>query len=73
MSYSHQTSAWHERAPPASSVLVWNGMVTRIRPIGAERREGDMPTAAAIESEDEAPRRPGAPGASRGVRGVRVP
>ena len=72
MSYSHQTSAWHERAPPASSVLVWNGMVTRIRTVGAERQEGDTPTPVATESEDEAPRCPGAP-ASRGTGDVRVP
>ena len=68
MSHSHQTSARHERAPPSSSVLVWNGMVTRIRPIGAKRQEGDTPTPAATESEDEAPRRPGAAGCVAGRR-----
>ena len=74
MSHSHhQTSARHERAPPSSSVLVWNGMVTRIRPIGAERQDRHTPTPAATESEDEAPRRPGVPDASRGAGGVRVP
>ena len=73
MSNVPETRSMHERAPPSSAVLVWNGMVTRIRPIGAEHQEGDTPTPSATESEDKAPRRPGSPGASRAGGGVRVP
>ena len=44
MSNVPDTRSRHERSPPPSAVLVWNGMVTRIRPIGVERPKGDTPT-----------------------------
>ena len=72
MSNVPETRSKHERAPPSSPVLVWNGLVTRIRPIGTERQEEGTSTPRATESEDEAPGGP-FPGPSRAGRGVRVP
>jgi hypothetical protein len=61
----------HERSPPSGAVLVWNGMVTRIRPIGFERSEGDTPTPTA-RGADDAASCSGAPHDSGGTGGVRV-
>ena len=72
MSDVPDTRSRHERSPPSSAVLVWNGMVTRIRPIGVERPEGDTPIPTA-RGADDAPGCSGAPSVSRGAGGVRVP
>ena len=54
MSNVPDTRSRHERSPPSSAVLVWNGMVTRIRPTGVERPKGDTPTPTVRGADDAA-------------------
>jgi hypothetical protein len=65
-----------ERADP-SSLLVWNGLVTRMRRIGAARRKtnlASMPPAHSMVDEAPAPsERRASIGSRRSRGGVRVP